>query len=734
MYDFKSSDASWKEIFAINNATGPPIRLHFTLTPAPNGKVYIYGGSELYAARHLNDFWSFDPLTLEYKNLTLSNQPYRGDHTATALPNGQIVYIGGIHSNTSGDYSSYLSPNVLEIYDTNTNEWIYINATGEKLAGSSGPGSVLGPDKKTIILYGGGTMSGVYLNDILLLDTTTWVWSRPNIPGDYPDAMYTFNMGFIGENLLAITHDMLSTFPYSDISVLSIEDQKAAKYKWLSGPEDLPELDTVSNIQSKMTGGVIAGITVGAVLLVIILGFCIWKTSQDVYCVPRSLGRFIWGPRGGEPVWIELFRKLIQCILVFLFLAYAVFSIRQALNSPTTSIIISTKVSSVSIPDMRFCFEGYNIPGDPRTKFDESDGVIMTCGSDTGVSCDQFMTKLDMKVHLPVFGDSVTASDCYLFSPPSWFLLGTTGDGNRNGTKLHIKMFGGIQLTGTIRMTQYPPGMDPNVKVYKINSTDVPLVMSDQDVNEWAVRDMQGKSDSNTFTMYTNNSMNFQYQIKDHQYLTDSGWNQIGFLPLYNHTSEITSAVQANNFDIHKDIRYAENDLIIGFIDLYPVDYLTIVEQEQKIHTILNSLGSVGGIISLMAFVQAWMFGFRPNSPWGVVQRWSCGCIKRSLGRNLRKKFGALDTPVPFVSPVNSRFVDTEKMHGYLLDESEIGLLRDQQDRNFKALQDRQYVMERRMQLMERLLESYYVDTEVFKELDLAIGHHKRNSSSSTIA
>ncbi|KAI9019549.1 hypothetical protein CLU79DRAFT_757757 [Phycomyces nitens] len=731
-YDFQAPNDSWKRVYGINSI-GPGSRIFFTVTLAPNGKIFLYGGSTMDSAAFFNDLWSFDPISLEYVNLTQSNQMYMSGHTATILPNGQIVFFSGGFSK-SATSSTYLpSLNEINIYDTNTNTWIYINATRESLEGRIYASSVLGPDNKTIILFGGSDIVSKYFNDVLLLDTTTWVWTRPIISGDYPAAYSHFIMGFIAENLLAIVHENLKVFPYKDITILGINDQATSNYAWLSGPNDLLSLEETSNPQSKINRSKIAGIAVGSILLALILGFWAWKSFKDPYYLPNLFQGFIWDPRDGEPIWTEIFRLAAQLILAFIFLAYLVFSIRQVLESPTTSITIRTIVPSVQIADIRFCFEGWDASENLDQVTSEGNGVILACYTDRDVSCLEFLTKLDMTVHIPIFEDSTAGSYCYLFSPPSWFRLGNTGDGSRNGTRIRVIFHADQGVSGIIRITQYPPGMNPNIKIYNINITDVSSQMSDQDVNEWATRDMQGKSDSNTFTMYTNYSMNMKYQIKDHQYLENTGWNRIGFLPRYNSTPEISSSILTSDSSVQKYLQYAYSADIIGSLNLYPEDYSTVIEQDQKIHTIINSLGSVGGILSLIVGIQVWLFGFRPKSPWGVVQHFSRGFMRRSLRTSLQKKFKT-NTPIPFVDIDRTEDcqINRTKTDDGQTDETKTMLLEDQQDQKWNDLQDRVYLMESRMKLTERLFEAYYLDTEIFKELGSATGNRNRNAFGST--
>ncbi|OAD76826.1 hypothetical protein PHYBLDRAFT_165329 [Phycomyces blakesleeanus NRRL 1555(-)] len=730
IYDLQSQGGSWKEIFTAIDAPGPNLRTYFTATLAPNGKAYIYGGGSINLASSFNDLWVFDPTSLEYVNLTQSSQICRYGHTATALPNGQIVFLFGSTSQFSGSIQTLISPNKVDIYDTNTNQWIHIiNAVVT--------GYLVGPDKKTIFVFGGKNGSTSedteYYGDLFLLDTNIWMWSKLQTPNGPYYGRVGSSMGFIDTNLLAIAYGNFSFPSANDIDILYLTDKNYYQSNWIGGPEYL--LSFVQKLQphESMNGGTIAGITIGAILSATIIGFCIWKTFKDTYYLPNLLYNFIWEQRSGEPMWTEISRLIVQFVFTFLFLAYLVFSIQQALDSPTTSITMREKVSYVSVPDIRFCIEGLDMSAEPTSQEYDEFKYRISCITDKGTRCSEFVTMLDTSIHLPIFEDTIGRSTCYLFSPPSWLHLGYTDDGYSNGTKLQFTFNGNMETSVTIRITQYPPGMDPNIQVYGLEVSNVPLLMTNQAFEEWAIRDTEGKSDPNTFTLYTNEALVMQYQIKDHQYLEETGWNRIGFLPHYKHTPEISSLYVKNNFSMVREQFTTFDGEIFGSTTVYPIDYVTIIEQDQKMHTILNSLGSVGGILSLMVGIQAWLFGFRPKSPWGVVQRWSRGPMKRSLGRNLQTKFDTLDTPVPFVNPVNVRFADTDKVSNGQIDESKIMLLEDQKDEELRDLRDRLGLMEKRMQLTERLLETYYVNDEIFKELDLAIDCHKKRSSVVTV-
>ncbi|KAI9019527.1 hypothetical protein CLU79DRAFT_794455 [Phycomyces nitens] len=665
-------------------------------------------------------------------DLTLASLNYRSGHTATVLPDGQIVFISGFHSKTG--LQLLIRSNEVDIYDTKTNSWSYRNTTGEVLRKRIGASAALGPDNKTIFMFGGdngaATLNQVECNEVMLLDTVTWVWKKPNITGVYPSARTRASMGFIDTNLLAIAYGQASFFSYKDLNILRIDNQEKSQFSWLSGPDELLNVQHTYIVPPKRySGAVIAGIVICSILLAILLGLCIWKTYKDINFFPNLLLDSFWDQRNGEPMWTEIARQIMQIILAFLFLSYLFFCIQQAIESPITSITIQEKVSSVQVPDIRFCFDGWGMGKVANEGTSQENlGVNISCNTDTGFSCSSFITRLDRTIHLPAFEYTLESPDCYLFSPPSWFRLVDSLDGNISGTKVRFIFNGDQSVAGTIRITQYPPGVDPNTKIYNITTTNVPLTMSDQAVSEWAMWDMQGEADENTFTMYTNDSLSMEYQIKDHQYLDDNGWNQIGFMPCHNHTPEISTSVLISDFNMAYN-GFSSNYLgLFGSVTLYPADYITVIEQEQKIHTIINSLGSVGGVLSIVISIQVWLFGFRPKSPWGIVQRWSNGPLRRSLDKSLKKRFGTLDTPIPFVSLVNDSFSAKNDTYQDEIakEKSKHMTLYDQQERV--------QLLERRFQLMERLLKAYYVDNEIFKELDSALSRSEEQSLMSNMS
>lgn len=83
-YQFRFSTRAWTPGL-INGTAVPPNRMYFTATLASNGLVYIYGGAGAVQTA-LNDFWSYNPATGEFVNLTAPGQPALYGYNAVALP------------------------------------------------------------------------------------------------------------------------------------------------------------------------------------------------------------------------------------------------------------------------------------------------------------------------------------------------------------------------------------------------------------------------------------------------------------------------------------------------------------------------------------------------------------------------------------------------------------------------------------------------------------------------
>ncbi|RUP43937.1 hypothetical protein BC936DRAFT_150168, partial [Jimgerdemannia flammicorona] len=169
-----------------------------------SGVAYLWGGwSDIFSGYTTNSTTShifpematFDTTKLIWNVFNVTNTtgqvpPPRVAHTATMLSNGQMVIIGGLIGTQLNE--TYVDLNFatmadIPVFDTYTTTWTLRNATGNIPDVRRYSAAVLSSDGFSIIICCGGTQSStVQLNDVAVLDSRTWSWTRPAISGTLP--------------------------------------------------------------------------------------------------------------------------------------------------------------------------------------------------------------------------------------------------------------------------------------------------------------------------------------------------------------------------------------------------------------------------------------------------------------------------------------------------------------------------------------------------------------------
>lgn len=649
-------------------------------------KIYIYGGASS-EQKVFSDLWVIDAATTTYTFTKLSSYYARYGHTGSMTSDGKLVIIGG--SIVTGNQNSLAAMNQLTVYDVASNSWSIVKTTGNVPSPRSDHSAVITSDDKIIILGGDSgavPRSKQFTRSVAILDTKTWTWTIPNMQGIPPSARSYASAAMLDGKHVTLAFGSALNVQYNDINVMDVENSA-----WLQS--------FTSNNNSSSSGlstGVIVGVTVACVVLLVIILFLLWKFQAYIRFLVTRIHSDIWKPRSGEPIWAETCRIVFQIFFIFIFAMFLVFVIKQAIDSPNVTQRIETSAAQVESPDVRFCFDGYNVntanPNDPKNP-------AVACQTDVGYSCNQYVRTLDMSVFSPLFTDRLGNVQCYLFRAPNDFKL-TSTSGLNNGSRLIFTMYGDQSIAAArVHISVYPKAMDPNAYVYGIND-DTPVLLDQGAVLAWQNDERNDVAATNIFSVEPFTYSALSYEISDHRYLQDVGWNYVGFLPISNHTPEISSDFRTEA----PNPRYTQGHADLGLVAVSPVAFTEIIDREVKMYTLVNALGFVGGIFGLLIAVQAWLFGFRPRSPWGVVHRWSIGDMKRSLLRGLQDKFKTTDAAgIPLVHPVHKRFS-----------------VNDFNNLGYESETQRISRVEERMQVMELLFKAYYVDDEVFRSLDNA--------------
>ncbi|KAG1275749.1 hypothetical protein G6F65_009697 [Rhizopus arrhizus] len=646
--------------------------------------TYVFGGDNSSVV-----FSSLHKLDANFQVTPLTSAPEaRYGHTTSILSSGKLVVLGGVAS-----YGLATMKQVM-VYDPSSNAWTQQNVSGFSGMYPSTTAdhvAVVNSDDQ-IIIFGGDSRSvernRQYLNSIAILDTKTWSWSNPSIRGNPPSRRAFAVGGLLDGNFMNATFCGALNNYYNDVNTFDFSQSS-----WLQSFDS-----SSSSSDGTVSKGLIAGVTVAGIVLLLIILFLIWKFQSYLRWLVVRIHNDIWKPRTGEPIWAETSRLISQVFFLFIFIMFLYFVIRQAIKSPNVTQRIEYASATVDVPDVRFCFDGF--PAQSEIIMNGDNGAPgISCMTDNGYSCTSFIQKLDMSVFQPTFSDSLGAVTCFLFRAPDSFKLTSTSGAN-NGSRLLFTMFGDLQTTyGRIHLSVYPKNMDPNAKVYNTNDT-IPVYMSQADVLNWQTAERNDLQSENVFTIQPSTYSALSYDIVDHRYLQPVGWNYVGFLPITNSTPVIETSFRSEA----PNPNYTTTHTDLGLIAVYPSSWATLIDREVKMYTLLNALGFIGGIFSMLIAVQVWLFGFRPRSPWGVVHRWSTGSRKQSLLTGLQSKFKTTDSGIPLVHPVHHRSGEVQETEAQRVSR-----------------------VEERMQILELLFKSYYVDDEVFRSLDNAnknVGTH----------
>ncbi|CAG8788514.1 3997_t:CDS:2, partial [Dentiscutata erythropus] len=141
--------------------------------------IYIFGGRvELDMGASVftifDDFFTFDTNTLLWTNLSYTNHPSKRSHcTATLMPDGTIIYIGGVTQTNPGENLTRTLMTDINIFDTIQSSWSFKTANSPSSVNIDprvGHTTVLGNITND---YGPSTNASA---DMYLMDLSNYTW------------------------------------------------------------------------------------------------------------------------------------------------------------------------------------------------------------------------------------------------------------------------------------------------------------------------------------------------------------------------------------------------------------------------------------------------------------------------------------------------------------------------------------------------------------------------------
>ncbi|KAF7730679.1 hypothetical protein EC973_001628 [Apophysomyces ossiformis] len=333
-----------------------------------------------------------------------------------------------------------------------------------------------------------------------------------------------------------------------------------------------------------------------------------------------------------------------------------------------------------------------------------------------------------MSLHQPWLGDQLGPVTCYLYAPPSSFMLYAPPSLYRGrfaeypvryGNSLFFYIFGNTSVHGSIHVSVYPATLDPNRELY---FDDKNQSISAEDEKAWVSIDLADISTQNIFDVEAGTYSTLTYQMQSYRFLKPAGWNYVGLFPQFKEVPQVMS--QFRQETIYPGVLLPGKP-IVGSLHVNPNAHASITLREAKIYSLVNVVGLIGGVFGLCMAIQSCMFGYRPRSPWGIVHRWFMGNLRRSMSQALVGPSEGLHKTVSYVRPVQQRFLNPDvSMTSSIEGDATISPVSPQEIDS----QHRLDLVEERLQLMELVLKFYYINDEVFRTVDSAFEDAERDS------
>lgn len=200
----------------------PPSRAEHTACKTSSNEVTIFGGWLDSPSGPSNDIWTFNFVDMEWRQLETSGihpRP-RYRHTAEIIGNKMLI-LGGSDNGEDIAESSHINLTLHEL-NLDTMQWIHPALKGINPFPRSGHGScVIGTT--TLAIFGGRRSNEVFLNDVILVDVSTYCTTRVNaVESCLPTPIGNCSMSSIGNKLFVFGGTDSKGACYNDIRSLEV--------------------------------------------------------------------------------------------------------------------------------------------------------------------------------------------------------------------------------------------------------------------------------------------------------------------------------------------------------------------------------------------------------------------------------------------------------------------------------------------------------------------------------
>ncbi|KAG9297068.1 hypothetical protein G9A89_004934 [Geosiphon pyriformis] len=261
------------------------------------GKIYFWGGirNNVYMNKKM---YIYDTNSTSWTQITPLNCPLpRFSYTATLLPDGRIIYIGGSsgsYPDPEADLSAIL---IFNINGKPEDPWSYESAKSVVALGSRrGHTAILAADEYNIIIYGGHDNFTRPAYPLMVLDTKTFTWSVPiveSLPNNLSVLSYHTATRYQNLMIIAFGAHNLTDQVYNPSKEIRIFDISNGTFKWLQNyvaplmltkitkaPTPSTEINVTQTatatavLKNSKNSGLIIGVSIGSIIL-IFLGLAI---------------------------------------------------------------------------------------------------------------------------------------------------------------------------------------------------------------------------------------------------------------------------------------------------------------------------------------------------------------------------------------------------------------------------------------------------------------------------